>query len=162
MSRGGSKRGGDTESKAGFRLRAVSTEPNVGLQLTNHEIMTWAEVRHSTDWPIQAPLSDLHFKRLILAAVMKINWMGVGVEVGDHSGSYYRWWWLRRGREQYWWRDWWVVDIFVDKANKIGRKLDVCHKRKESKTSRFWTGIVGTVNWNGWSGVQERLGGLVV
>ena len=29
-----------TQSEAGSRLRAVSTEPDVGLELTNHEIMT--------------------------------------------------------------------------------------------------------------------------
>ena len=35
MSRGGAEREGDTESEAGSRLRAVSTEPDVGLELTN-------------------------------------------------------------------------------------------------------------------------------
>ena len=40
MSRGGAETGGDPESKAGSRLRAVGTEPDVGLELTNHEIMT--------------------------------------------------------------------------------------------------------------------------
>ena len=40
---------GDTESKAGSRLRAVSTEPDTGLELTNHEIVTGAEVGRSTD-----------------------------------------------------------------------------------------------------------------
>ena len=39
-SRGGAEREGDTESEAGSRLRAVSTEPDAGLKLTNHEIMT--------------------------------------------------------------------------------------------------------------------------
>ena len=34
------KREGDTESEAGLRLSAVSTEPNVGLELTNQELMT--------------------------------------------------------------------------------------------------------------------------
>ena len=29
-----------TESEAGTRLRAVSTERDTGLELTNHEIMT--------------------------------------------------------------------------------------------------------------------------
>ena len=29
-----------TESEAGSRLRAVSTEPDTGLELTNREIMT--------------------------------------------------------------------------------------------------------------------------
>ena len=40
MNGGGAEREGDTESEAGSRLRAVSTEPNVGLGATNHEIMT--------------------------------------------------------------------------------------------------------------------------
>ena len=40
MSRGGAEREGDTESEAGFRLWAVSTEPDVGLKPTNREIMT--------------------------------------------------------------------------------------------------------------------------
>ena len=36
----GAEREGDTESKAGFRLLAVSTEPDAGLELVNREIMT--------------------------------------------------------------------------------------------------------------------------
>ena len=39
-SRGRAEREGDTESEAGSRLRAVSTEPDAGLELTNHQIMT--------------------------------------------------------------------------------------------------------------------------
>ena len=34
------EREGDPDSKAGSRLQAVSTEPDVGLKLTNCEIMT--------------------------------------------------------------------------------------------------------------------------
>ena len=47
----------DTESEAGSRLWAVSTEPDAGLKLTDREIMTWAwaEVGGSTDWATQAP-----------------------------------------------------------------------------------------------------------
>ena len=37
---GGAEREGDTESEVDSRFSAVSTEPNVGLQLTNREIMT--------------------------------------------------------------------------------------------------------------------------
>ena len=37
---GEEQREGDTESKAGSRLRAVSTEPDMGLELTDREIMT--------------------------------------------------------------------------------------------------------------------------
>ena len=40
MSRGGAQREEDTESKVGSRLRAVSTEPDVGLELENCEIMS--------------------------------------------------------------------------------------------------------------------------
>ena len=40
MNRGGTERDRDTESEAGSRLRAVSTEPDTRLKLTNHEIMT--------------------------------------------------------------------------------------------------------------------------
>ena len=55
MSRGGSEREGDTESEAGSRLWAVSTEPDMGLELTDHEIMTWAEVGRLTDGATEAP-----------------------------------------------------------------------------------------------------------
>ena len=40
MNGGGAEREGDTESKAGSRLGAVSTEPDTGLKLMNCEIMT--------------------------------------------------------------------------------------------------------------------------
>ena len=40
MSGGGAEREGDTESEAGSRLRALRTEPDVGLELTDLEIMT--------------------------------------------------------------------------------------------------------------------------
>ena len=40
MSREGAEREGDTECEAGSKLRAVSTEPDAGLELANHEIMT--------------------------------------------------------------------------------------------------------------------------
>ena len=40
MNGGGAEREGDTESKAVSRLWAVSTEPEVGLEPTNSEIMT--------------------------------------------------------------------------------------------------------------------------
>ena len=52
---GRSERDRDTESEAGSRLWAVSTKPDVGLEPTDHEIMTWAEVRRSTNWAIQCP-----------------------------------------------------------------------------------------------------------
>ena len=36
MSVGGAEREGDTESEAGSRLRAISTETNTGLKLMSH------------------------------------------------------------------------------------------------------------------------------
>ena len=48
-SKGWAEREGDTEPKADPRLRAASTEPDAGLELTNCEIVTQAEVGHSTD-----------------------------------------------------------------------------------------------------------------
>ena len=47
---GGAEREGDTELEAGSSLWAVSPEPNAGLEPTNCEIVTQAEVGHSTDW----------------------------------------------------------------------------------------------------------------
>ena len=56
---GEEQREGDTESEADSSLRAVSTETDVGLELTNREIMTWAKVRHLADRATQEPLSTL-------------------------------------------------------------------------------------------------------
>ena len=50
---GGAERGGQ---KIRIRLRADSSKPDVGLELRNCENMTWAEVRHSSDWATQVPL----------------------------------------------------------------------------------------------------------
>ena len=55
MSGGGAEREGDTESEAGSRLWAVSTEPEAGLELTDCQIMTWAKVGHLTHWTAQVP-----------------------------------------------------------------------------------------------------------
>ena len=46
---------GDTESEAGSGLRDISTEPDTGLEPTDREIVTWAEVGRLTDWATQAP-----------------------------------------------------------------------------------------------------------
>ena len=39
-SKGKGEREGNTESEAGSRLQAVNIEPDAGLKLANHEIMT--------------------------------------------------------------------------------------------------------------------------
>ena len=62
MNGGGSEREGDRESETGSGLRAVSTEPDAGLELTDHEIMTRAEVGRFTDRATQAPQGFLLFK----------------------------------------------------------------------------------------------------
>ena len=54
---GRAEREGNTESKAGSRLWAVSAEPDAGPEPMNREIMTWAEVGHLTSWATQAPLN---------------------------------------------------------------------------------------------------------
>ena len=54
--------GGDTESEAGSRLRAVSTEPARGLDPINHEIVTGAEVGRLTDRATWAPLHHRSLK----------------------------------------------------------------------------------------------------
>ena len=63
MNRGGAEREEDTESEAGSRLWAVSTEPDAGLELTDSEIVTWAEVGSSTDWATQVPQGLRAFNR---------------------------------------------------------------------------------------------------
>ena len=56
MSMEGAERGGDKKSETGSGFWAVTIEPDAGLELTNREIMTLAEVGRSTDWATQAPL----------------------------------------------------------------------------------------------------------
>ena len=55
MNGGGAEREGDTESETGSRLLAISPEPDAGLELTDREIVTWAEVGRLTDCATQAP-----------------------------------------------------------------------------------------------------------
>ena len=41
MNGGGAEREGDIESETGSRLRAISPEPDAGLELTDRKIVTW-------------------------------------------------------------------------------------------------------------------------
>ena len=51
-----------------------SREPNVRLEFTNHEIMTWAEGRHLTDWATQACLeTQLIFFMLFVYPATLLN-----------------------------------------------------------------------------------------
>ena len=73
MNGGGAEREGDTELEAGSRLWAISPEPDAGLELTNHEIVTWAEVGRSTDWATQAPHDSLHFLKTLCTSLMLLS-----------------------------------------------------------------------------------------
>ena len=55
----GAEREGDTEAEAGSRLRAVSTEPDMGPKPTNCEIMTWSQM---LSWATQVPLCRIKKK----------------------------------------------------------------------------------------------------
>ena len=63
---------GGAESEAGSRLWAISTEPDVGLEFTNHEIMTWVDIGRSTDWTTQASLMFGQFISLSLSLCLCI------------------------------------------------------------------------------------------
>ena len=108
MNGGGAEREGGTESEAGSGLRAVSPEPDAGLELTDREIVTWAEVGCSTDWATQAPLIDSfiesisvfwasdmygeqnrHHTCLILLMEEKIIWKNWK---GGHFQVWGKWW----------------------------------------------------------------------
>ena len=67
----GREREGHTESEAGSSLWAVSTEPDMGFELTNREIMTWAKVEHVTNWGTQTPLFEEHSTKF-LTVLLKI------------------------------------------------------------------------------------------
>ena len=54
---GRGRKTGRHKIQAGSRLRAVSTEPDLGLEPMNCEIMTWAEVRRLSDWATRTPQS---------------------------------------------------------------------------------------------------------
>ena len=65
MNGGGSEREGDTESEAGSRLQAVSTEPDAGLELKDCEMTAWAEVGRPAAWATQAPPPSFLSEKII-------------------------------------------------------------------------------------------------
>ena len=72
----GAEREGDTESEAGSRLWAVSTELYVGFELADREIVTWAEVGRLTDWATQAPHLGIHFHPI---TIVLTSWLGLAL-----------------------------------------------------------------------------------
>ena len=91
MSRGGAERAGDIESEAGSRLRAVSKEPDVGLELTNREIMTWAKIGHLTNWATQVP------QKLGISKVRQGRFSRLSVRLQLRSWSWGLWVQAQRG-----------------------------------------------------------------
>ena len=75
MNGGGAEREGNTESEAGSRLWAISPGPDAGLELTDREIVTWAEVGRLTDWATQAPLA-IYFKTKYTLLLQPSNYTG--------------------------------------------------------------------------------------
>ena len=59
MNRGGAEREGDTESEPGSRLRAISPEPDAGLELPDREIATWLKSDAEPTAPPRRPLSRI-------------------------------------------------------------------------------------------------------
>ena len=52
---GGAEREGDTESETGSRLRAISPEPDAGLELPDLEIVTWLKLDAQPTAPPRRP-----------------------------------------------------------------------------------------------------------
>ena len=77
---GGAEREGDTESEAGSKLWAVSTEPDAGLELVNREILTWAKVGRLTEWATPAPLYLIFLR---MNPLTSHNWQVL--VLGSHS-----------------------------------------------------------------------------
>ena len=70
--RGEAEREEDTESEAGSRPWAVSTEPDVGLELTIREILTWAKLDTQPTEPRRRPrrtrvlVADLRLDKIVV------------------------------------------------------------------------------------------------
>ena len=86
MNGGGAEREGDTESEAGSRLRAISPEPDAGLELTGPRDRDLAEVGRLTDCATQAPLFISFLKRKREKAHVCVSGGGAKRE-GDRIGS---------------------------------------------------------------------------
>ena len=56
MNGGGAEREGDTESETGSRLRAISPEPDAGLEPTDREIVTWLKSVAQPTAPPRLPM----------------------------------------------------------------------------------------------------------
>ena len=109
-SRGGAERERETQNpkQAPRSEKAVRTEPDTGLKPANHEIMTWAKVRHLTDWVTQAPLEE-SFKKAVnklytqIISSWIIDWMGKTktIRLTNNMWVYLYEFWIRKNFLKY-------------------------------------------------------------
>ena len=69
MNGGGAEREGDTESETGSRLRAISPEPDAGLELPDREIVTWLKSDAEPTAPPRRPNLGVEFQERRLRAL---------------------------------------------------------------------------------------------
>ena len=62
---------GQRERETQNRNQAPGPEPDAGLELTDREIVTWAEVGRLTDWATQAPRDPI----LYVIAIPEYFWL---------------------------------------------------------------------------------------
>ena len=72
MNGGGAEREGDTESETGSRLRAISPEPNTGLELTDREIVTWLKSDASPTAPPRRPSTCVLMEVYLLGLTQRL------------------------------------------------------------------------------------------
>ena len=71
MNGGGAEREGDTESETGSRLRAISPEPDAGLELTDREIVTWLKSDAQPTAPPRRPYNAILTEKPSLAILFQ-------------------------------------------------------------------------------------------
>ena len=73
MNGGGAEREGGTESEAGSRLRAISPEPDAGLELPDREIVTWLKSDAQPTAPPRRPMPSFLYSSLHCPAFYMIQ-----------------------------------------------------------------------------------------
>ena len=67
------------------RPRTVSVGPDAGLELTNYEITTWAQVGRSTAWATQVPQGMLLLIRFNLILPCSLNFFFLSWKISCHE-----------------------------------------------------------------------------
>ena len=80
MNGGGAEREGDTESETGSRIRAISPEPDAGLELTDREIVTWLKSDAQPTAPPRLPKMVQLLKAVLLNCCgLQMTYQGTGL-----------------------------------------------------------------------------------